>query len=99
MTIFFLQPGDPEYKKFMGRDELVKKRKKTLRLFEDTKPEDISFAEVNKKRNEIMNKITSISTVEFTKQKISLSKFCKGQNGAMSNQTSANAIMQGEYLI
>ena len=76
----------------MGCDNLVK----TRRLFEDEKQEDISFAEVSKKRNEIMNGITSSET---PKQKISVSKFYKGDNGVMSNQAPANAIIPGEYLI
>ena len=81
----------------MGCDNLGKIRKKNLRLFEDEKQGDISFAEINKKRNEIMNGITL--AVETPKQEISLSKFYKGDNGVTSNQTPANAIIPGEYLI
>ena len=76
---FLLQPGDPEYKKFIGHDNLVKQRQKNLRLFEDKKPRDFSFAEVNKKRNDIMNGITDeiTSSDEPPQQKISLSNIYK----------------------
>ena len=70
---------------------MVKIRKKKLRLFDDEKQGDITFAEISKKRNDIM------STVETPRPEISLSKFNQEENGVRSNQTPANATMTCEY--
>ena len=80
----------------MGYDKLVKTRKKNLRLFEDEKQGDISFAEINKKRNEIMNRIMSAET---SKQTMSVNRIKKKKkNVAKSYQIPANVALSGEYL-
>ena len=98
---FFLQPGDPDYKKFMGHDKLAKKRRKNLKLFEDKKPGDVSLDAVNKKRIEIMSNQNlserESSMCEVSKKKIgqemSVAKINKRKNGVMSTERTQQEIL------